>query len=171
MRTKTNTNNRRRVEPRVEPLEGKTLLSAGGAMHHAAHEAAVVAQAPGPITGSLTGHYSNIHIPFAGHLLNYNTNGTLTPVGSSHVYGSWYVRGATPNAGRFVGRLFVRNDGGSMTLRIYQTAVGGTDTYTVGHASGNDSDYQGDTGTLTITQNPTYSYPYYTAGTATTTFS
>ncbi len=168
---RTNTNNRRRTELRVESLEGKTLLSAGGALHHAAHEAAIVAQTPAPITGSLSGRYSNIHIPYAGYLLNYNTSGTLTPAGSSHLYGTLLVRGATPHAGRFVGRFFVHNDGGSMTLRVYQTAVAGTDTYTVGRASGNDSTYQGDTGTLTITQNPTYSYPYYTAGTATVTLS
>jgi hypothetical protein len=165
------TNNRRRTELRVESLEGKALLSAGAALHHAAHEAAIVAQAPAPFTGTLTGPYSNVHIPYAGYLLSYNTSGTLSGIGSSHLSGSLLVRGATPHAGRLVGRLTLHNDGGSMVLRIYQTAVAGTDTYTVGRTSGNDSAYPGDTGTLTITQSPTYSYPYYTAGTATLTFS
>ena len=58
-----------------------------------------------------------------------------------------------------------------MRLRLYQTAVAGTDTYIVGHASGSDSIYQGDTGTLTITQDATFSAPYYTSGQATMTLS
>ncbi len=166
--------NRRRTELRVESLEGKALLSTGTGMHHIAPDlrsARIIDQAPAPFSGTLTGLYSNIHIPFAGYLLNYATSGTLTGVGSTRLRGSLFVRGATSRAGRFAGKLALHNDGGSMIIRVFQTAVSGTDTYIVGRAGGIDSADRGDIGTLTITQSPTMSVPYYISGQATMTFS
>ena len=78
-----NIKNRQRAGLPVESLEGKTLLSAGLVSHHAEHPAvtaAVVAQAA-QFSGTLTGVYSNVHIPFAGYLLSYWTSGTLSGVG------------------------------------------------------------------------------------------
>ena len=166
--------NRRRTELRVESLEGKALLSTGSGMHHIAPDvrsARIIDQAPGPFSGTLTGPYSNVHIPFAGYLLNYATTGTLTGVGSTHLRGSLFVRGATSRAGRFTGKLALHNVGGSMIIGVIQTDVSGTDTYKVVRAGGGDSVYRGNIGTLTITQNPTMNVPYYISGQATMTFS
>ena len=88
---------RRRLEPTLETLEGKTLLSVStGALigPHAAHQAmtpSVVAQAAAQFSGTLTGFYSNSHIPFAGYLLSYSTSGNLTGVGSTHLNGTGKV--------------------------------------------------------------------------------
>jgi hypothetical protein len=169
---RTYTKNRRRTELRLESLEGKTLLSAGPAMRHVAPEArpAQIAQPPAPFSGTLMGPYSNLHIPYAGYLLNYATSGTLTGVGPAHLRGSLFLRRLTPRPGRLIGRLVMHNGGGSMTLRVFQTSSS-TNTYTVGHASGSDTAYQGASGTLMITLNPTYRAPYYVSGQATMTFS
>jgi hypothetical protein len=166
---KANIKNRRRVSLQVEPLEGKTLLSAGVASHHAAMTAAAVAQAAS-FSGTLTGIYSNVHIPFAGYQLNYSTSGTLSGPGSTHLRGSIFVR---PSArGRVaLGQFVMRSNGGSMTLRVFRTPTPGTYTYRVIGASGGDVAYKGGTGTLAIVQNPTQSYPYYVSGQATMTFS
>jgi hypothetical protein len=168
---KANTKKHRRVSLQVEPLEGKTLLSAGLASHHRADHAmtaAVVAQAAS-FSGELTGVYSNVHIPFAGYLLNFSTSGTLSGPGSTHLHGSIFVR---PGAGGRVaiGQFAMRNDGGSMILRVFQTPTRGTYTYRVIRAFGGDVAFKGGTGSVAIVQNPTQSYPYYVSGQATMTF-
>ncbi len=168
---KANIKNRRRVSLQVEPLEGKTLLSAGLASHHAADHAmtaAVVAKAAS-FSGTLTGVYSNVHIPFAGYLLNFSTSGTLSGPGSTHLHGSIFAR---PGAhGRVaIGQFLMSSDGGSMILRVFRTPTQGTYTYRVIRAFGGDAAYKGSTGTLTTVQNPTRSYPYFVSGQATMTF-
>jgi hypothetical protein len=168
---RVNIKNRRRASAQVESLEGKTLLSAGFVSHHAAHRAmtaAVVAQAA-QFSGTLMGVYSNVHIPFAGYLLNYSTSGTLSGVGSTNLHGSIFVR---PGAhfGQAAGQFFMHNDGGSMLVRFNRTATPGTYTYKVVRGLGNDLAYKGGTGTVTITQTPTQSYPYFVSGQATMTF-
>ncbi len=136
------------------------------------HETAapIVAQAPAALSGTLTGTYSNIHIPFAGYLLNYATSGTLTGIGTTHLHGSMFVR---PRAGlnRAAGQFAMRNSGGAMTLHVFETATAGTYTYKVVRAKHSDSAFKGETGQLLITQVPTYSAPYYVSGQATMTFS
>jgi hypothetical protein len=160
--------NHRRVSLQVEPLEGKTVLSAGLASHHAAMTAAVVAQAAS-FSGTLTGIYSNVHIPFAGYLLNFSTSGTLSGPGSTHLHGSIFIR---PGAGRRVaiGQFAMGNDGGSMILRVFRTPATGTYTYRVIRAFGGDVAFKGGTGTVAIAQTPTQSYPYFVSGQATMTF-
>ena len=164
--------NRYRSAPRVESLEGKTLLSAGLVGHHAAPQAmsaTAVAHVAAPLSGTLTGVYSNVHIPFAGYLLNYSTSGTLTTVGSAHAHGSIFARPGA-RAGRASGQFIVRNAGGSMAINVSTTATKGTYNYDVIRASGVDATFKGGTGVVTITQNPTHSYPYYVSGQATMTF-
>jgi hypothetical protein len=168
---RANVKNRRRISLQVEPLEGKTLLSAGLASHHGADHsmtAAVVAQAAS-FSGTLTGPYSNVHIPFSGYLLNFSTSGTLSGPGSTHLHGSIFVR---PGARRGVaiGQFAIGNDGGSMILRVFRTPTQGTYTYRVIRAFGGDAAYKGGTGTVTTVQNPTQSYPYFVSGQATMTF-
>ncbi len=160
-----------RTVPRVEVLEGKTLLSTGligHAAHHAA-SAAAISQAATPLSGIMTGVYSNVHIPFAGYLLNYSTSGTLTNVGSAHLHGSIFAR-PSARAGRANGQFVVRNVGGAMTMTMHSSSTSGTYTYDVIRATGVDAAYKGGTGVVTITQNPTHSYPYFVSGQATMTF-
>jgi hypothetical protein len=164
--------NRHRSAPRAEALEDKTLLSAGLAGHHAeshAMNAAAVAQVATPFSGTTSGVYSNVHIPFAGYLLNYSTSGTLTSVGSAHVRGTIFAR-PSAHAGRANGQFIVRNAGGSMSMNFYTTSTKGTYRYDVIRSSGVDAIYQGGTGDVTITQKPTHSYPYFVSGQATMTF-
>jgi hypothetical protein len=169
---RTYTKNQRRAQLRVESLEGKTLLSAGSLIHQAvAHERAapIVAQAAAAFSGTLTGTYSNIHIPFAGYLLNYATSGTLTGIGSANLHGSMFAR---PRAGlnRATGQFAVRNSGGSMTVNVVETATPGTYNYRVVRARGSDTAFKGGTGELLITQVPTYNAPYYVSGQVTMNF-
>jgi hypothetical protein len=169
---RTYTRNRRRTQLGIESLEGKTLLSAGSVMQHLAHHvstAPVVAQATPAFTGTLTGPYSNVHVPNFAYIQSYSTSGTLTGVGSSHLYGTLFVRPSAP-AGRFEGQLLLRNHGGSMILNVFASGTAGTYSYKVALAHGTDSAFKGDTGTLTISLNPTFSVPYYTAGQSTMTF-
>jgi hypothetical protein len=172
MQTQTYTNHRRRTQPSVQPLEGKTLLSSGSAMHHVPVQVGaeqIVAQVPAPISGTLTGIYSNVHIPFAGYLLSYSTSGTLTGVGSTRLKGSFFVRGkALP--GRLLGQFTLHNTGGAMLVKVFQSATPGTDTYKVARANGSDTAFKGESGNLTITDMPTFSAPYYVSGQATMTF-
>ena len=163
--------NRRRTDLRVESLEQKTLLSAGSLSHHdASHgaRAAVVAHAGAEFSGTLAGNYSNVHIPFAGYLLNYSTSGTLSGVGSTRLHGSIFARPSTriARAGQFV----MRNSAGSMTVNVFRSAAPGTYTYKVVRAVGSDSAYRGGSGALTIAQTPTRSFPYFVSGQATMTF-
>jgi hypothetical protein len=64
----------------------------------------------------------------------------------------------------------MHNNGGSMIVNVFQTAVHGTFTYKVALASGNDTAFRGATGTLLITQTPTFSGFFYSVGQATMTF-
>jgi hypothetical protein len=163
---------RRRISLQVESLEGKTLLSTGLVTHPVARHrttAAIVSHAAAEFNGTLTGIYSNVHIPFAGYLLNYATFGTLSGVGSTNLHGSIFVRPGA-RARLSSGRLILRNSGGSMTINVVQSATPGTYTYRVVRAVGSDSAYRGGRGTLTITQNPTQSFPYYVSGDASMTF-
>jgi hypothetical protein len=172
MQTQSDHNHRRRRQPLVQPLEGKSLLSGGAAMHHVPAEVAaerISAQVPAPISGSLTGTYSNAHIPFAGYLLSYSTSGTLTGVGSTRLKGSFFVRGkALP--GRLLGQFTLHNSGGAMLIKVFQSATAGADTYKVARANGSDTGFKGGSGNLTITDKPTFSAPYYVSGQATMTF-
>ena len=164
--------NRHRSVPRVESLEGKTLLSAGLIGQRAARHtmsASAISQAAAPFSGTMTGTYSNVHIPFAGYLLNYSTSGTLTTVGSAHLHGSIFAR-PSARAGRAAGQFVVRNANGSMTLNVRSSATTGTYNYNVTRATGVDAAYKGETGVISITQNPIHSYPYVVSGHATMTF-
>jgi hypothetical protein len=170
---RTSTNNRRRTQPRVESLEGKTLLSTGLVTQSAAHHVAaapMVSQATSTFTGTLSGRYSNVYAPYFAYILNYATSGTLTGPGSTHLAGTLFVRPGAP-AGRFDGRLVLHNPGGSMILNVYSTATLGTYTYNVAFAGGSDTPFRGGTGTLTVQQTPTLRVPYYVQGHATLTFS
>ena len=165
---------RHRLAPRVEALEGKRLLSTATGLisQHSAHHvmtASAVAHVAAPFSGTLSGIYSNVHIPFAGYLLNYSTSGSLTPVGSAHLHGSIFARPGH-RAGQASGQFSVRNDGGSMVINVFASATAGAYTYRVIRAFGTDASYQGGTGAVTIAQNPTHSYPYYVSGQATMTF-
>jgi hypothetical protein len=165
-------NNRRRTQLSVESLEGKTLLSAGLMAHHVRHHVAaapLVAQQSAAITGTLTGPYSNVSAPGFANILIYSTSGTLSGVGSARLRGSLFVRGN--HAGRFTGQFQVRNHGGKMIFNVFRTATLGTYTYKVAIAKGNDAAFKGATGTLTITQDPTFHVPFFTSGDATMTFS
>ena len=64
----------------------------------------------------------------------------------------------------------MRNTSGSMTVNVFRSATPGTYTYKVIRASGSDSAYRAGSGTLTISQVPTRSFPYYVSGQATMTF-
>ena len=170
---RANIKNRRRTCFQVEPLEEKTLLSAGFASHPSPHHAttsAVVVHAAAAFSGTLTGIYSNVHIPFAGYLLNYSTSGTLSGTGSTSLHGSIFARPGAHN-GRAIGQFSMHNNGGSMLVQVFRTPTSGTYRYKVVRASGSDLAYKGGIGTLAITQNPTQSLPYYISGQATMTFS
>ena len=123
----------RRTDLRVESLEGKTLLSAGLLSHQVGSHAvstAVVARTAAEFSGTLTGIYSNVHIPFAGYLLNYSTSGTLSGVGSTRLHGSIFARPST-RTGRSAGQFVMRNSSGSMTVNVFRSATPGTYTYKV----------------------------------------
>src|SRR5581483_10411008 len=76
------TRNRRRLQLRVESLEGKTLMSGVAAMKHVA-AAPIAAQADAAFGGTLTGSYSNVNIPGFSHTLSYAASGSLSGVGST----------------------------------------------------------------------------------------
>jgi hypothetical protein len=156
---------------RVESLEGKTLLSTGSAMHLVAPRATaapIVAQASA-FSGTLTGSYSNANVPGFSHILSYATSGTLSGVGSTRLHGTLFVRGRN-RPGRLVGQLLLRNTGGSMTVNVLQSTTPGNYTYQVARARGSDAAFQGGSGALTITQNATFSAPFFVSGQATMTF-
>jgi len=160
------TKNRRRPQLRVESLEGKTLLSAGSVMHHVAQHVAaapIVAQAAAAFSGTLTGPYSSVHAPYYAYIQSYSTSGTLSGVGSTHLYGTLIVRPHTP-AGRFDGQLVLRNSGGTMILNVYASGTPATYFYKVVVARGSDAPFKGGSGSLTIAQSPTFSVPYYSYG-------
>jgi hypothetical protein len=160
----------RRAQPRVEALEGKALLSTASVMHHIAPlvaTAPTVAQAVATFSGTLTGSYSNIHIPGFGNILSYVTAGTLTGVGSTHLRGTLVVRG---RSNRLLGQFILRNDGGAMRVNIFRTATLGKYTYQVPIAKGNDVPYERESGNLLITQTRNITAPFSVFGDATLTF-
>jgi hypothetical protein len=169
---RTCTKNRRRTQLRVESLEGKTLLSTGAVAHELAHHvtaAPMVAHAIEAFSGTLTGFYSDVHVPFFANIQSYTASGTLSGPGSTRLAGTLFVRPSAP-AGRQVGQIVMRNDGGSMLDRVFTSATSGTYTYKVVHAGGTDTAFKGGSGTLMITQSPTFSAPDYSQGQATMTF-
>jgi len=169
---RNSTGNRRRTQPRAESLEEKTLLSAGSAMHRVAPHmttAPMVSQAIAPISGTLTGSYSNVNAPGFSHVLNYATSGTLSGTGSTRLRGSLFARGGV-RPGRLLGQFRLRNNGGSMMINVFQTAVPGNDTYQVARATGSDAAFQGGSGTLMMTQARNFSVPFYASGRVTMTF-
>jgi hypothetical protein len=170
---RTYTTNRRRTQLRVESLEGKTLLSAGSAMHHVAHHvrsAPIIAQATAAFSGTLTGPYSIVHVPVVGYFENLATSGTLSGVGPTRLRATLFARSGSP-VHRLAGALVLRNDGGAMRVIVFRSATPGTYTYEVVRARGSDISFKGDSGTLTITLNQTFSAPFFVSGEATTTFS
>ena len=169
---RTYTQQRRRLEPVVESLEGKTLLSTGAMMPQVAPHVMAVSigtHQEAALSGTLMGPYSSVHAPFFAFIQSYNTTGTLTPTGSTHLVGTLFVRPTTP-AGRFVGQLLMRNSGGAMILNIFASGVANTYTDKVAFANGSDHMFTGEMGTLTIVQMQTHSVPYVTWGQATMTF-
>jgi len=160
--------NRRRTQLRVESLEGKALLSAGFMMHHVS-AAPIVTQATAAFSGTLTGRYSDVHVPFFADIQSYSTSGTLSGVGSTHLYATLFVRPGAP-AGRFAGQLLMRNNGGSMVVNVFQSAMPGIYSYKVALASGSDTAFKGGTGTLSITQTPSFMVPNYSFGQSAMTF-
>ena len=92
---RTYAKNRRCTQPRVELLEGKTLLATGSVMHQVAPlvtAAPIVAQATA-LSGTLAGSYSNVNVPGFSHILSYTTSGTLSGFGSTRLRGTLIVRG------------------------------------------------------------------------------
>jgi hypothetical protein len=169
MRTSTRT--RRRTPLRVEALEGKALLSSGSALDHVApHMAAapIVAQAGAAFGGTLTGTYSNVHVPGFSHVLSYAASGNLSGVGTTRLRGTLAPGGA--RAGRLAGVLQLRNGAGVISADVFQTATPGSYTYQVARARGGDAGYLGASGALTITRAQTLSVPFYASGQATLTF-
>ena len=150
------------MSPQLESLEGKTLLSAGSAMHHVAPRLAaapIVGQAVS-FRGTLAGSDSDVSYPGISHVVSFNTAGTLIGPGSTHLRGTLFARG-NPRPGRLLGQLLLRNSGGSMTVNVYQTATAGTYTDTVVRARGADTIYKGGTGNLKIAMSWAYNNPYY----------
>lgn len=168
---RSSTRNRRRTPLRVESLEAKTLLSTGSAMQHVAPRvtaAPIVAQAAA-FSGTLTGSYSNINVPGFSHVLSYATSGTLSGVGATRLRGSLFVRGAN-RPGRLAGQFVLRNNGGSMTVSVFQSATPGNLTYQVARARGSDAGFAGGSGTLIVAQSQSFSVPFYAYGQSTMTF-
>jgi hypothetical protein len=158
---------RRPISPQLESLEGKTLLSAGSAMQHVApHLAAapMVGQAAS-FRGMLVGSDSDVSVPGIPHVVTFNTTGTLIGPGSTHLRGTLFARG-NPRPGRLLGQLLLRNSGGSMTVKVFQSATAGTYTDTVVRARGADTIYKGANGNLKITLSWAFNDPYYLYGQA-----
>jgi hypothetical protein len=163
---------RRRTHLAVESLEEKTLLSLGPMMHRIAPHgtaAPIVAEASAVFSGTLNGTYSNIHAPGFANILSYATSGTLSGVGPTRLRGSLLIR-SHPRPGRLIGQFTMRNSGGSMIVNV-RLATPGAYSYKVVRARGSDSAFLAATGTLVITQSPTFHAPFYTFGQATMTFS
>lgn len=168
----TYTKNRRRMHLQVESLEGKTLLSTGAGMHEFAHHVKatpIIADATATFSGTLTGHYSDVHIPYFADIQSYFASGTLIGTGSTRLAGTLLVRPSAPT-GRPIGQLVMHNNGGSMIINVSVSGTAGTYTYKVAHAHGNDAAFKGGTGTLMVTQSQTFSVPYYSQGQSTMTF-
>jgi hypothetical protein len=169
---RTYTKNRRRLQLGVESLEGKILLSTGSVMDQVVppvRAAPIGAQETAAFSGTLTGSYSNVHVPGFANTLSYATSGTLSGVGSTRLRGTLFGRLGAPT-GRLVGQLVMHNNGGSMIVNVFRSAMPGTYSYKVARVRGSDTAFEGERDTLMISQTPTFSVPYYTAGQATMTF-
>jgi hypothetical protein len=168
----TYTKNYRRTQLRVESLEGKTLLSTGSMMHGVAPHmttAPIVAQAPAPFSGTLTGVYSNVHAPGFANVLSYRTSGNLSGTGFTRLRGSLFARRHLPT-GNLIGQFQMRNTGGAMILNVFRIGTPGTYSYTVVRARGPDTVFLNESGTVMITQHQTLRVPFFTSGQATMTF-
>ena len=78
-------------------VERKTLLSTGSVMHQVVPHVRPrrsSAQATAEFSGTLTGSYSNVHVPSFANILSYATSGTLSGVGSTNLRGTLFIRGA-----------------------------------------------------------------------------
>jgi hypothetical protein len=166
---RTNIKNRRRVQLLVEPLEGKALLSAGAVVHHVAHHHVAPKVATSVLTGTLSGHYYDLHVPSFGEIQTLNVGGSLKGVGGSNLIGGLSAP-TTPVAGNFDSHLGIYNLHGAMVLNVFQTATAGTYTFKVAYADGSDAGLKGDAGTLTLTQTPHFTGHYLSYGSATLTF-
>jgi hypothetical protein len=157
------------MSPQLDSLEGKTLLSAGPAMQHFAARltAAPIFDQAVSLRGTLAGPDSDVSVAGISHVVSFNTTGTLIGPGLTRLRGTLYSLG---NPGRLLGRLLLRNIGGSMTVNVYRSATAGTFTDTVVRARGADTIYQGATGNLKITMAWTKYNPYYYHQQATMTF-
>jgi hypothetical protein len=134
--------------------------------HHVSAAPMVVESTPA-FSGTLTGSYSTVHgIPFVSNIQSYATSGSLSGLGSTSLRGTLIGR-----PGRLAGAAALLNNGGRMILDVFRSGTPRTFIYTVVRASGSDTGFKRDTGTLTITLNQTLSVPYSTYGQATTTFS
>jgi hypothetical protein len=159
---RTHAKRRRPTSPQLESLEGKTLLSAGSAMQHLAPRLAaapIVGQAVS-FRGTLAGSDSDVSVSGVPHVVTFNTSGTLIGPGSTHLSGTLFARGKA-RPGQLLGRLLLRNNGGSMTLNVYRSATAGTFTDTVVRARGADTTYKGATGNLQIAMSWAFNDPYY----------
>jgi hypothetical protein len=140
-------------------------------MHHVAPHvmaAPIVVQAT-EFSGTLTGPYSNVHVPGIGSFLSYTTSGTLSGVGSTRLRGTLFLRGGS-RADRLVGALIMRNQGGSMSVNVFQTAMPGTYSAKVVRARGTDAGFKGASGDLMITLTRSVSAPFFVSGQATMAF-
>jgi hypothetical protein len=169
---RTYTTKTRRTEPRVESLEGKTLLSTGSLMHRAVHRvtgAPIVVQATAGFSGTLTGDYSNAHAPGFANIVSFATSGTLSGIGLTRLKGTLFASGR-PQVGRLIGEFRMGNRGGAMTVNVFRSTMRGIYTYEVVRARGSDTTYIGSSGRLEITRTPTFDVPFVVFGQATMTF-
>jgi hypothetical protein len=168
---RTYTKNRRRLQVQVESLEGKCLLSTGSLLDQVAphvRAAPIVGQQSAVFSGTLTGSYSNVHAPGIPNIVSYVTSGTLIGLGPTRLRGT--LSGRLRYTGQFADQLIMRNSGGSMIVNVFRSATPGTYSYEVVRARGSDTVFVGTRGTLMITQDRTFSVPFFSSGNATMTF-
>jgi hypothetical protein len=200
---RTHHGNLQHTQFQVESLERKTLLSAGFGLHRLAPHvmpARVTGRTAAEFSGTLTGNYSHVSVPFAGKIDSYNASGTLSAAGSTQLSGTLRqqnsdgnerddpdVPSSLPNLfilpggdadvdrgsarpGKLSGQFVMRNDGGTMLVKVVQSQVPGHYTYRVALARGDDRAFVGETGDLAISQTPAVTAPYAVSGQATMTF-
>jgi hypothetical protein len=168
---RTRTKNRLRTQLRVESLEVKILLSTGSLMRQVAplmRVAPIVAQAAG-FSGTLAGSYSKVNAPGFANVLSYDTSGSLTGAGSTHLRGTLFGR-VRARTGGLIGQFKMHNNGSSMVLNVFRPTMRRTFPYKVVRARGSDTAFLGGRGTVMITQSQTINVPFYTSGQATMTF-
>jgi hypothetical protein len=116
---------RKALRPRLEPLESKTVLSAGvgaGAVAallntSAAARLARAAEQTLSLTGSADGHFtSTLSHHSSGTEYQVSASGTLTPIGAAVVNGSFHAPGS--NGGKDFGNLTIVGEGGTLRLKL-----------------------------------------------------